>query len=161
MKKVLGVLGKGLFWLLWPALYVYFKTNPERSRVLVVAGGEEFLAVRPWLGTGKYLLPGGGKKRDEPTLTSAVRELREETGIDVPESSLVRLGRRRHSQSGLSYNADFYVLELADKPGLQPEGKEILDACWVRMDDFGNLPMTREVTHAIRRYKPLKQAELL
>ena len=75
------------FWVCWPGLYFYFKPFPERSRVLVVAG-DEFLAVRPWLGKGRYILPGGGKKRQETLLSSAVRELNEETGIDAPESSL-------------------------------------------------------------------------
>ncbi len=160
MKKLLGGLGKVMFWLSWPAQYIYFKIFPERSRVLVVVH-DEFLVVIPWLNYGKYILPGGGKKRYESLLQSAVRELGEETGINVPESSLQPLGRKRHSQYGLAYYASHFVLQLPGKPALRPSKIEIMQTRWLKIAGSGDMLLADDVLYSLKRYKPLKQAELL
>lgn len=70
----------------------------ERARVLVLNDKNEVLLVQGTLGWGEWELPGGGAKRGESLRSAAVRELREEVGIEIDEMSLVELGssRTRH-----------------------------------------------------------------
>lgn len=159
MKQVKGWIGIGAYWILWPLQYIYFKMFPVRSRVLVVSG-EEFLVVRPWLGNGLYMLPGGGLKRSESALTSAIRELREETSIIIPESSLKLLGKRWFVQHAIRYQAVHYVAQVSGKPELNLNGHEILVARWLLISSPA-VPLMEEVKFALNRYKPLKQTELL
>lgn len=148
-----------MWWLLWPVWVVYFRNGPLRSRVLVVCNGEQ-LVVQNWLGLKQYALPGGGCKKNESPLASAVRELYEETGINTSESALIRLGSRRHKKYGLKYHAKFFCLELAEKPVLNLRKPEIFTAIWVPIDTT-TVNLADEVGYALKRYKPIEQASLL
>lgn len=159
MKTVRGIIGVGIYWSLWPVWYLYFKLQPVRSRVLVVAVGE-VLILRSWISDGKYGLPGGGKKRHETAVLSAVRELEEETGIDVAESALSLLGKKRFNRGGISYQAVCFALRLDQLPELRLRKLEILDARFVPID---SIPpnVDPDTIYALKRYEPVIQESLL
>ena len=123
--------------------------------------GEEALFLKGWLNGGKFGLPGGGCKKGETVESSAVRELFEETGIVVNESSLVKLGKRNHTEKGLSYQASFFTVTLNAKPVLKLPWQEIVEARWVKVTDTGELPLNADTEYALKRYQPPEQASLL
>lgn len=159
-KIMWGLIGTGLFWLLWPVWVVYFRLSGTRSRVLVVVE-DEVLLLKGWLGDKKYNLPGGGTKKQESTRSSAIRELYEETGITVAESSLTSIGTQTHKKRGLQYTADYFVLQLPSKPELKLNKLEIFSAAWVGLNNLSTVKLGDDALFALKRYQPLEQASLL
>ncbi len=96
--------------------------RPRRSRQgvrVVVTDGEAVLLLRdtdPGLpGSAWYVTPGGGVDPGETLLETAVRELREETGLVVSTSALVgpamtRVAVHGYSDQILTQDETFFVL---------------------------------------------------
>ena len=81
--------------LTWP-LSGLFLHNSYRVRVLVIRE-DKILLVKNSYGTKRWSLPGGGVERGESCMSAALRELAEETKIDVEKSALTLLGTARVS----------------------------------------------------------------
>jgi 8-oxo-dGTP pyrophosphatase MutT (NUDIX family) len=160
MKRIWKTIGSILFWLLWPFWVIYFHFSHVRARVVVVCD-EEVLLLQGWLGSNEFNLPGGGLKKGEKPITAAVRELYEETGITVAESSLTKLGSRKHDAYGIKYHADFFCVTLTEKPELKLRRFEILAAAWVPLEQIGEMKLDTDTHSALRRYRPSEQATLL
>lgn len=160
MKPILRFLGKAAFFVGWPVWYLHFRLRPHRSRVLVVCDGQVLL-IRGWLGDGAWSLPGGGIKNGESITAASVRELKEEVGIDVPESSVRSLGSYRHKAGGISYQAECGVIELEEKPNLHLQWYEIADAKWFALSDVKGRMLGKDAAYALKQYLPLDQTRLL
>ncbi len=160
MKKIWGGIGLLLFWIMWPFWIVYFRLSRKRSRVLVVFE-DEVLLVRSFISLRQWGLPGGGNTKHESPEASAVRELHEETGIEVTETSLQRLGSRNHNRYGIKYRADFFVLQLDEKPILKVGKPELLTAEWATISELAIYNLDDDAFYAIKRYQPPQQASLL
>lgn len=128
MTKTTQIIGRVLYWLLWPVLWLYLRGS-ERTRVIVVSQGK-VLFVKAWLGSGSWSLPGGGLLHDENPYNGAVRELHEETGILVMASNLRSLGTFWASQNGLRFLCHGFVLELSKSPKVSPRTIEIVANAW-------------------------------
>lgn len=160
MKAILLALGTVIFVLAWPFWMLYFRLYSRRSRVVVVAAGS-MLLVKSWLGTGAWGLPGGGAHRGEELVVSAIRELKEETGIDTTDTALRFIGRRTNHRPGFSFQSEFFVLELPEKPKLHIRRSEIADAKWIKLERPTKLKLDEDAQFALRTYQPYDQTELL
>ena len=160
MKKLLGGIGTGLFWALWPVWVIYFRFSNLRARVLVVCE-DEVLLVQGWLSTKKWDIPGGGVKKTEDMAAAATRELYEETGIEAAESSLTKLGSFKYAKHGFKYGGDLFVLNLPEKPVLNTRKGEIWSIAWTPLSEAKTLKLCDEAKSALRRYRPPEQASLL
>jgi 8-oxo-dGTP pyrophosphatase MutT (NUDIX family) len=63
-----------------------------RPRVMIVTEANEVLLVRSWTGHRGWELPGGGKGRQESPERAAIREIKEEVGIDLSTYPLAYIG---------------------------------------------------------------------
>lgn len=151
MKNVWGKIGWIIYWLLWPVWVIYFKFSGTRSRVLVIVDNE-MLVVQGWLGDASFSLPGGGTKKHETTIASAIRELYEETGIRAVGSSLIAIGKREHRRHGLHYMAEYFVMHLPEKPELKLGMLEIYSAQWVAYEPLPFLRFSDDVLYALKQY---------
>lgn len=129
MKFLLRATGAAAFWLSWPLSYFHVR-HTARTRVLVRAG-DQVLVVQVWHGTGIWSLPGGGMHAGEMPLQAAVRELREETGLEAAPQQLEALGLRAFSYAGMVFTCHYYYLELSEPQTLKPGRPEIIDARWL------------------------------
>lgn len=141
MRHAWHLLGRLAFWLSWPLLYVYlYRTS--RTRVLVVYG-DEVLVVKGWHGSGRWGLPGGGLHHGEEPANGAVRELKEETTIEVNATELQLLfennAKRQHR---LRYKVFAYVLQLKSKPKLKKQRLEITHLEWIQWRELYEDPKT-------------------
>ena len=133
MKRAIERIGVIAWWVTLPALIVYLWNKP-RTRVLVRAGGE-ILVVRGWLGSGKWMLSGGGLHKNESPVDGAVREVREETGLTLTPQDLVPLQQEEYRFHGIKFPCHYFVVDLPGTPSdypLYPQPMEISRAAWVK-----------------------------
>lgn len=105
--------------------------------VVVINEVNELLLIKDRLGK-RYKLPGGYIDDDENISTAAVREVKEETGINVEFTSIIALGHFKPLQFGES---NLYVgctaKALSNEINIIDD-YEIIEARWMDLDEFLN-----------------------
>lgn len=88
--------GALIYWMVRPLVKLFFSFQGKpRARVWLTNQHGQVLLTKTWFGRQRWSLPGGGIERRETPLQAAVRELREETGIRLPDSAFAEYGRLR------------------------------------------------------------------
>lgn len=134
MRRLLARLWRGLRGpVQWRLLYlsqakfVVGVTGVVRDR----DGNVLLLRHRFWPEHRQWGLPTGGAKRGETFEQTVVREVREETGLEVSVGELV------HLRSGFRLRVEVaYAARYADGGTLRLDPTEILDARWCSPDDL-------------------------
>ncbi|QKY20690.1 NUDIX hydrolase [Halolamina sp. CBA1230] len=106
--------------------------NPVPTAGVAVRDGDEILLVRRGGGPseGYWTLPGGYLEPDESAPAAAVRELREEAGVDADPGELRLLGTHlREQNGGAAYRAQHvllvrYVVEREHVDGAPSAGSD-------------------------------------
>lgn len=148
MRQLWLKLGTLLFWLCWPALSVYLHRT-HRTRVIVRAGGQ-ILLVKSWLSDGCWKLPGGGLHYGEAPATGAVRELREEVGLEMLPERLVELATEVLDVRGLRFTCTYFLADI-DKMGIVQEQRiEIADSQWLHISEIGSVGFQPDVRRALK-----------
>lgn len=133
--KSLGILiGRAVYWCGWPVLWLVARFGRPRTRVFVVAGGE-FLVLKGWIGSGDWILPGGGIHRAEVPVEAGQREVLEEVGIKLDKQSIRQIGNEHlvSKRHGLPFRQYFFVAQLRSKPSLILQKNEIYQAHWMNI----------------------------
>lgn len=115
-------------------------TRQQRTRILLLDGQGNILLLRGWLSSGKWELPGGGIKRNEPGKIAAQRELFEETGIKLIEDDLTYLG----NADAPSYIAQVYAAHAPQKL-LPTEPHNVYEIIALEWYSIQHLPKNRSV----------------
>lgn len=153
MSKLWNKVGRVAFWTCLPALYVYLRRG-TRTRVLIVSEGKA-LVIKSWLGTGKWSLPGGGLHVGEDPVVGAVREVREETGIELSPSKLAPMGEAEYSRYGLRFKYHMFTAELPAMRELVLGTPEIGEAAWLSPDKLNIQNADPDVVNLLRLWKDL------
>lgn len=132
MKKAWLWLGIVVFWCSWPALWLYM-FGSKRTRLLIVCG-DEYLVVRGRIGSGSWGLPGGGLHKSEDSVTGLLREVHEETGIELMPNQLKFMYKSEYNDYGFKFTYDCYSVVIAKKPNVQTQKLEILDYAWLKLN---------------------------
>ncbi|GEM_PF-292014 len=135
IRSIWLITGKVLYWVMWPFLFIFIRGS-SRTRVLVIYDNK-LLAIKGWLGSGGWQLPGGGIKRNESPIFGAMRELTEETGLVVSDKELqLLLDGVKTQQNGISYQLYAYQVTLDAKPSLKLHWFEVSDSRWIKVSEF-------------------------
>jgi 8-oxo-dGTP diphosphatase len=119
--------------------------NPVPTAGVAVRDGDAVLLVRRAGGPseGYWTLPGGYLEADEPAPMGAVRELREEAGVDADPEALRLLGTHLREQAGGAAYRDQHVLlvrYVVDRDHVEGEPSAGSDADEARFVERGALP---------------------
>lgn len=133
MSKIWNLAGRVAFCVTWPALFVYM-LHGERTRV-VIRCADKVLAVRGWLGDGKWVLPGGGLHISEPAAEGAIREVYEETGVVLKLDDLHALGSNR-TDKGFRFRYHMFAATLSAQPPTVPQKHEIIEIAWLAISEL-------------------------
>jgi ADP-ribose pyrophosphatase YjhB (NUDIX family) len=103
---------------------------------------------------GSWSIPGGRCRSGEPPADACVREVAEETGLEV---RVVRWAGRveRAAPDGGIYVIDDYVCELVG--GQLRAGDDALAAGWFGRDELARLPLVPGLVDALREWDVLPE----
>jgi ADP-ribose pyrophosphatase YjhB (NUDIX family) len=103
----------------------------EGAHVLATDDRGRILVVRTTYLGPEWMLPGGRVERGETPHAAAVRETREETGLQVRVDRLVLVDAHR------SRDVSFVFLGRVEGGQLEPQFGEIAEAGWVDREEIG------------------------
>jgi len=129
MKKLWGLVGRSVFRLGRP-LFVATVPRRKRTRLLLVCGNC-VLVTKRWVGTGKWGLPGGGLRAHETPRMGVLRELREETGISVPEESIRGPEVCMYRENGVTFKYYLFTVRLKHTIPIRLRWPEMIETRWL------------------------------
>lgn len=144
-------LGTIAFWLTWPLLYVYLRST-KRTRLLVICK-DEILLTKGWLGPDEWSLPGGGLNRKEDPADGAIREIYEETGLNVEKDQLKYLELSRASMHGLRFKCHYFICAYKSKPKAT-RSSEVVAMSWFNRRELLAQRLTPDSLLAINKFYP-------
>ena len=151
-SKAIQKLGIIVFWLGWPGLWLLSRFSKRRTRVIIVCGNQ-VLFIRDWIGSGKFGLPGGGIKIGEDPKTCALRELLEETGVDLQPNQLKSFRDFDNLvQSGMKFHCLAYYAKLPSKPVLKLQPYEIVEAKWIQQSEFNKFNINSSALNILEAF---------
>jgi 8-oxo-dGTP diphosphatase len=105
----------------------------EGRILLLQTGGDE-------VETGKWSIPGGKVEDGESAYLSAIRELYEETGIEVTKEQLRDLGCLYIRKPYFVFTFHLFQVSLLKRPEVKLSS-EHTDFCWADRKDLERLPL--------------------
>lgn len=118
----------------WPFWFFYFRMT-TRTRVLITCR-DEVLVVKGWIGGQKWSLPGGGLHRNEKPFEGALREVLEETGVQLEAKQLEQLGFSSITEHWITISYHCFHVSLATKPNVKRQRAEIAEIEWRKIDNL-------------------------
>lgn len=153
MNLLWRFLGRVIWWLLWPAFWVYL-SHSQRTRLLLVDKSGKVLVVKGWLASSdKWSLPGGGLHKSENPTDGLLREVREEVGLTLQPNQLRHLVSARIKNEGFSFDVHAYFAAVTDQPPLQLQRFEIIDAQWISSRDLSERNAEPDVLLAMQSWR--------
>lgn len=139
------------FWIGWPFSYFYF-THSTRTRILLLHN-DRLLITKNWLSSGLWSLPGGGIKRGEDPDKGAVRELYEETAINLSATDLTPLGEGYTKQNGIGFKFYAYFVNLDKELVMKRELIEVAEMRWEDIGKIKQLKVGNDLLIALKLYE--------
>lgn len=141
------MIGRIVFWVTWPGLRLGLRFT-TRTRAFITHD-DKVLVVKPWLGNGKWGLPGGGIKTNEDALTAVVREVKEETAIMLKRTDCKKIGSFEYKNSGLRFVYSLYAIKVARIPKVKRQKSEIGEIDWIDKQRLNNRNANSDVLSAL------------
>lgn len=138
---------------------------PDRPIVgigAVVWKADRFLLIRRGKPPreGLWSLPGGAQAIGETVSEAAIREVREETGLEVLILGLIDVvdSIDRDDSGGVRYHYTLVDLLAAWRSGEAVAGDDAVDAAWFHLEDLDSLDLWEETHRIIRLSKDMMDA---
>ena len=138
---------------------------PDRPIVgigAVVWKADRFLLIRRGKPPreGLWSLPGGAQAIGETVSEAAIREVREETGLEVLILGLIDVvdSIDRDDSGGVRYHYTLVDLLAAWRSGEAVAGDDAVDAAWFHLEDLDRLDLWEETHRIIRLSKDMMDA---
>jgi 8-oxo-dGTP diphosphatase len=129
----------------WQFYLRQFQTRTQGAQVALWNNDRLLLIRNSYRQT--YTFPGGYIQNDEETAAAASRELREETGISIAADQLRFSFACSYSNGKHEGHDDIYECQLANKPTVRIDNREVIDARFVTTDIALALTLESHVRH--------------
>ena len=118
----------------------------DGGRVLLIKRGHAPLK-------GEWSLPGGAVELGESLEQALVREVREETGLEVVVGPVVEIFERIQRDAGDRVEYHFVVIDYVCRPcgGRLGHASDADDACWVDVSELATFKVTAKATSVIHK----------
>ena len=118
----------------------------DGGRVLLIKRGHAPLK-------GEWSLPGGAVELGESLEQALVREVREETGLEVVVGPVVEIFERIQLDAGDRVEYHFVVVDYVCRPcgGRLAHASDADDACWVDVSELPAFQVTAKATSVIHK----------
>lgn len=144
-------LGRVSYYLWWPGISLYL-LNTERTRIIVFSR-DHVLVVRSWLGDGKWSLPGGGIHHGEPVIDGLLRELHEETTVELKTGQITKLTTENFRLRGVKVKLHYFSAAIPTKLSTRKQRGEITAVEWMDYHELDNSNTTKEALHGLAIWK--------
>lgn len=121
----------------------------RNGRALLIRRGGEPLK-------GQWSIPGGTLELGETIAAGVVRELREETGLEVQVLDLIEVFERISPPAGTADGRPQYHFVILDYLCAAPHGEpvagsDVTDVAWAAEDEFARYALTPTATRVLQR----------
>jgi len=145
---IIRYLAQKTFWVIVRpirACYRFFVRPTYKAAKVVVVRDNKILLVRPDYGHRQWTLPGGNLEKGETYEEAAIREVREETGLEVRDLTFVREYEADHTYFKSLIQS--FATEVSDEH-FTIDGIEIKEAAWFPLNQLpkGMVPRSRKTT---------------
>jgi ADP-ribose pyrophosphatase YjhB (NUDIX family) len=134
---------------------VAYPGRPEIGVGVVVWRSDEFLLIRRGKppGYGLWSIPGGRQELGETIRQTAVREIREETNIDIELIDLVDVFDAIRADANGRIASHFTLIDFAGRwvAGEAVAGDDAIGVGWFKLDDLPELKLSKEIEYVIRQ----------
>ncbi|HEY4963212.1 MAG TPA: NUDIX hydrolase [Candidatus Saccharimonadales bacterium] len=143
MNLIYNYIGRLIYIATYP--FIYFSVNgSSRTRVLLITDNK-ILILRDWVGSGEWSLPGGGMHKSEDPKVCAVREVKEETGINLDINLLTHIETINYNKKRSTSTRYIYSVHLNSRPDLTLQKYEIIEAGWFSPSELKNMKLADDV----------------
>jgi ADP-ribose pyrophosphatase YjhB (NUDIX family) len=101
---------------------------------------------------GEWGLPGGAQHVGETIMQAAVREVREETGLDITPLGIITAidGISRDKKKKVEYHYTIIEVAAESREGKAKAQDDVVDVCWAKIDELAKLCKWPEVARVVR-----------
>ncbi len=102
---------------------------------------------------GYFSLPGGYLKSKETAIQAAIRELKEETGLETTPEELELVVDSRNKWEYRRDHVTIFSLEVSEKPHIKIDNREIVSAEFYPPEEVKKLKVFPPIHDCIRKYQ--------
>ena len=107
----------------------------KRAKAIIINSNDEILFG---YGDRNYQLPGGHLEDNETEIETAIREVKEETNLDIVIDENKRFVISYIVKGVINKDAVYYIAEPKDNVELKAQEEEVEEAIWVDINDAEN-----------------------
>ena len=153
MKKISILIGRQVHFWLKPIIYLLIN-NSNRTRVLLNYK-DQVLLVKGYISDNTWSFPGGGVRKNESIEEGLIREIEEETKINLEKEQLIFVSKLQIKYLIFKQNIYLYKVELTKKPPITLRKYEISDSIWFNQKELKEYKFNKYNRLYLKQFVPL------